>query len=169
MGEREPQFTSESELTFETQKAAASDFLKRESAGEEDLGRGFYENTGKMDDGIRVLVHHLNQLPFLYTTGSCEGHIFFSKRLPEGKVLYAGGDITFEIDHSARSQQFITELGELVKGYADSGASLHMGRMGGLVHFSRTFGKVKVDIALATELAAKRDDLKSKIDNLVVA
>lgn len=171
------QFESKEKIDFKLAKKAALEFLAKEGVkGQSGIDikdnieiRPVQDNEGKLDDNVRELVHRFNELPFMYTTGSCGGHVFEGGRgIPVGKALYAGGDIHFVIDNGDESQSFINHARKIVEEHADSGADFYLDSRGGYILFSRSYGKKKIDIVLARELEVKKEELKSKINDLAL-
>lgn len=169
------------ENEFKKNKAAASEFLDKERKGEEDIGVGFYENTGKLDSNVRELLWRLNDLPFLYTTNSCGGHIITEESLiekygklpkgrkhpPEGFAVYISGGVYFIIDGSPRSLEFIEKLSEVIKGF--EGAEFYKpsdDSPTGVVKFGEITGRRFIGIDRARELEAKREAFKAEIIRL---
>lgn len=63
------------------------------------------------DQNISTLIANLNKLPFLYTVGSCGGHV--RKRM--GRVFFDAGWFTFRIDNTAANTQFLQKIQEIIR------------------------------------------------------
>ena len=83
-----------------------------------------------LDDNVHSLVEALNNLPFLYTMGSCGGHVKTRENMLtnpywigkedlifSGYAVYMSGWFTFTIDGSQRSKRFVEELMKLLQKY----------------------------------------------------
>jgi len=121
------------EKDFLEGKSKALDFLRREKIGKDQLTQG---EAGLIDENIKRLVLLFNNLPFLYTTGSCGGHLFTKEDIlrkypdtsPEllqlpitGVAIYGGGNITFTINPANnRSFEFIKEVQKFIKNYPNA-------------------------------------------------
>ncbi|MBI1969726.1 hypothetical protein HYS48_03440 [Candidatus Woesearchaeota archaeon] len=78
-------------------------------------------NYGEIDEGIRDLVQKLNDIPFVATQSSCEGHIRPSMAdiFPdEGHALLDGGHIIFRVDRRYKGgRHFLEEMARLPETY----------------------------------------------------
>ncbi len=63
-----------------------------------------------LDKNIASLVHALNELPFIYTMGSCGGHVYAK----DGYAVFHGSWFAFTIDGSQEGTCFVEELKVLI-------------------------------------------------------
>jgi hypothetical protein len=114
------------EESFARNKKEVIDFIKNDELSGSEIS---------IDSNIKTLVEKLNKLPFLYTTGSCEGHVCTSDseiadhpnsnlkdlRLPPtGFARYFSGFIHFKIDGSDSSLRFLEELKLIVDKFSNA-------------------------------------------------
>ncbi|MBI4894585.1 MAG: hypothetical protein HY833_02530 [Candidatus Aenigmarchaeota archaeon] len=83
-----------------------------------------YMEPGRMDysliePGVRELVRQLNEISFVETVSSCEGHVgdtIFKGATPDpGFTFINGGHMAFDILPSPRSEKFLGEVSELAR------------------------------------------------------
>jgi hypothetical protein len=77
----------------------------------------------KIDEGVRDLVHILNDIPFVETVASCEGHLRFDCGFPgiypdKGCGFLYDGSMLFNMDEShPESKNFIKDVKNLENKY----------------------------------------------------
>jgi len=77
----------------------------------------------KIDEGVRDLVHILNDIPFVETVASCEGHLRFDCGFPgihpdKGCGFLYDGNMLFNMDEShPESKDFIKDVKRLENKY----------------------------------------------------
>ena len=174
---------------FKEKKEKVLDFLRREA--EKKVGLGVYENEGQLDENIRQIVIKMNELPFLYTTQACGGHLItresiktrypdtdekFLQLPPENTAFYQAGGIHFETDRSARSQAFIERLKSLVSKFEGEGVSLfdptteteqERQKLPYMLEFGESGGRIGIDISKAKELESRREKFKDEFEKLI--
>ena len=161
-----PKENTEVSKDFRTKKSTVLDFLNREKTGE-DVGIGFDENTGTIDENIHELIEQLNRLPFLYTTGCCGGHVF---KREATRTAYTSGDVHSRVDGSLKSLEFVRELSKIVEKF--EGADFfkpgpdHF--LPYIVQFGKNFGKKRIDTATAIKMENEREKLKGEILELTI-
>lgn len=69
------------------------------------------------DQNISTLIANLNKLPFLYTVGSCGGHI----RNRKGRVFLDAGWFTFRTNKNETSTQFLEKIQEILREWGGTG------------------------------------------------
>ena len=82
-----------------------------------------------LDENIRTVIEALNDLPFLYTMGSCGGHVRTRESIIvdprwmgredlifSGYAVYTGSWFTFTVDGLQQSELFVLELEKLLRG-----------------------------------------------------
>lgn len=186
--ENEKFFSPEtSQNDFVAKKEKVLDFLRREAKKE--VGLGVYENEGMLDENIRDITIQMNKLPFLYTTSSCGGHAITRKSIkarypdtdekflqlpPENVALYQSGGIHFETDRSAKSQEFIERLKNLVSQF--EGASLfdpaietdqERQKLPYMLEFGKSSVRRGINVQEAKELETRREKFKEELRELI--
>ncbi|TSC79437.1 MAG: hypothetical protein G01um101429_424 [Parcubacteria group bacterium Gr01-1014_29] len=141
-----------------------------------------------IDANILGLVEALNDFPFLYTRGSCGGHVRTREHILKERVLrgfdadmplfsgfavYAGSWFTFTVDGSCQQgEQFAADLKQLLQGYQHTYFK-NMPQTGpfayAVVLAYQEEGKESVTKEEAKQLTVQTSELIEKVTELVKA